>query len=283
MWDRILVLWMHFSNGWLRFHIWYLKNLSPHILLRNCSEIPLMERSHCPLMLINTPVHDYEHTRCANCHGKLDFHMTAWLALPLISSWPLPFGLVWVLACGHLLDSACTYHLLHVSQRRWLVPYSPADPPHMVPISKTWKCPDIACLHTYHSIYSLGSHGFTIDPGSPHDLLPFPWGFQKLGHQWGPVTCIPLTTLEMGGKHIGHLLDLYDCIYARRSTQLLLRFIHFFAYFILSRHLGTTTQPALNWTTSMFPLNAWQPNDFHTTWHSLDRWILIFRTWTNSI
>ncbi|PBK58436.1 hypothetical protein ARMSODRAFT_983849 [Armillaria solidipes] len=131
-----------------------LKNLSPHILLRNRPEILLMERSRCPPTLVIAPVHDYEHTRCANCH-----------------------------------------------------------------VSKTWKCPDITCQHTYRSIYSLESCSFTIDPGSPHDLLPFLWGFQKPGCQWGPVTCMPLTTLEMGGKHIGHLLDLYDRVYAQRRTE----------------------------------------------------------------
>ncbi len=214
-----LELWACLSNGLAGISHLILENLAPHILPRHRTEIPLMERSRCPSMLVIAPVHDYEHTRCANCHGTLDFCTTAWLALPLISSRPLPFGLVWVLACGHLLDSACAYHLLRVSQRRRLVPYNPADPPRMIPVSKTWKCPDITCQHTYRSVYSLESRGFTIDPGSPHDLLPFPWGFQKPGRQWGPVTRTPLTTLEMGGKHVGHLLDLYDHVYARRRTE----------------------------------------------------------------
>lgn len=71
----------------------------------------------------------------------------------------------------------------------------------------------------YRSLFSLGSRGFTIDPATPHDLLPFPWGYQRQGRQWGPVTRTPLTTLEMGGKHLGHLLDLHDRLYARRKTQ----------------------------------------------------------------
>ncbi len=69
-----LELWTCLSNGLAGISHLILENLAPHILLCHRTEILLMERSHCPSMLVIAPVHDYEHTQCANCHGTLDFH-----------------------------------------------------------------------------------------------------------------------------------------------------------------------------------------------------------------
>ncbi len=162
--------------------------------------------------------HPWQNIRCANCQGILDFRSTTLLPLPALSPRPLPFGWVWVLSCGHLIDTACAYHLMRVPYRIRLV-HRPEDPPQRVPMAKLWECPDPHCPASYSSIHSTVSGQFTMDAAYPHDMVPFAWGFQEIGQVWGPVTRTPLSTLDLGGKGLRHLLGLHDVLFPRRRSR----------------------------------------------------------------
>ncbi len=44
-------------------------------------------------------------------------------------------------------------------------------------------------------------------------------GFRRSGQVWGPVTRTPLSTLDLGGKGLRHLLGLHDVLFPRRRSR----------------------------------------------------------------
>ncbi len=86
-------------------------------------------------------------------------------------------------------------------------------------MAKLWECPDRHCPASYSSIHSTVSGQFTMDAAYPHDMVPFAWGFQEIGQVWGPVMQMPLSTLDLGGKGLHHLLGLHDVLFPRRRSR----------------------------------------------------------------
>ncbi|KAK0218281.1 hypothetical protein EDD85DRAFT_961557 [Armillaria nabsnona] len=70
-----------------------------------------------------------------------------------------------------------------------------------------------------NSFPSEGNRAFTMDATYPHDMVPFAWGFQEIGQVWGPIMWTPLSTLDLGGKGLHHLLGLHDVLFPRCCSR----------------------------------------------------------------
>ncbi|PBK64388.1 hypothetical protein ARMSODRAFT_979212 [Armillaria solidipes] len=119
------------------------------------------------------------------------------------------FGDVWMLQCGHMVDTVCAYTLLEPRRRVSLLRRPVGLPPPAYPIAKTWECPSPGCMALYRSVKSRGRWMMVPDnAGVVQALRPFAKSWNPSDPKlWTDVPRGTLSDLDAMGMSIRALLS----------------------------------------------------------------------------
>ncbi|KAK0502210.1 hypothetical protein EDD18DRAFT_1100688 [Armillaria luteobubalina] len=124
----------------------------------------------------------------------------------------ITFGDVWVLRCGHMVDTLCAFGLIELRRRVSLNARPAGLPPPASPIAKSWQCPAPNCPTLYRSVRSCGI--WTVLPdetGIVQDLKPFAREYSSSDPGlWPDVPRGTLSDLDAMGMSLRDLLAAND-------------------------------------------------------------------------